>query len=962
MLPVFLTILLGVLAYQMPVQTQIDIGQLGDQLFVPSSEAQRAAQIESGAWYADQLDQDGRGRYRWSRERATIALPGLGSRRDIRLTLNLAGWPADIKRDQPKQPQVEVRVGDQVIGQFTPTPDVRAYTIDVPAQLHETPTLSTLLQITPTFTDTATATDARPKGIRLDAIGIDARGWGTLPDWRVLLGLVFATTLSMGVARNRSRRSWLIVLVGVGVALCGATLIIVARLWLAALLPAIVVLLAGLLVALNWRVLLRVARGVRWRLHESSAFNAGLPAALLVLCVYLLARILVTSLSPDAITIADNTDRWFTILMALSLISGVGLAITASLTVLPRWVLHLRRALLTTRLPAITLGLAAGLWIGYETWLIWNIPVVGHADYADNAVVARNLLRGRGWIVDYVTQFYQLLPGGSVTRVQETWPLLQPLIIAPFMALLGPTPFAARLPNILFLIALTVLIYHIGSRIWDRRVGLIGALLTLGNLLFFRLAFYATSDLALVIWSMAAFWQVYQAVTGDQPAPAVQSARRTFMARLRWLSARHWELAGLFTGLMILQKPSAAIFAVGMGLWVLAVLERRRRARGLSLRQALPWLRPVIVWTALTVLVVSPYLARNLHEFGRLFFSTEAWDAWILYFRGTGDDAWDDIYKIYAPEFYRQFVPGQTGPGLPDRSWILRWGYDLTINKIVQQAVDAWTFFVPPRGKLLNYDMDGVTLTWLMLLGILTLRPRQRRIIGLVASALALYTTFLILYWHTHYEERYFVPFVPWLALLAAWGACRLFDRIAVIGRGRWAGLAGLTLSLALIVGMRPHYREINAELDPQNRSYWGVEWEAELAAMEWIEQNTPRDTVIMTRIPWQVNFYADRPTLMIPNANLDQILQIARYYGADYVMVNALTTSQAERTALKPLVEGLGLPGWTCVYAQPDRYNGRPVLIYRMPKDAVSSARGSDTQAETSNLEPSTCNVEPNS
>ena len=46
----------------------------------------------------------------------------------------------------------------------------------------------------------------------------------------------------------------------------------------------------------------------------------------------------------------------------------------------------------------------------------------------------------------------------------------------------------------------------------------------------------------------------------------------------------------------------------------------------------------------------------------------------MLYFRGTRQEAWEDIYKIYAPAL--------GGPGLPDRSWILRWGWDLTLGKL----------------------------------------------------------------------------------------------------------------------------------------------------------------------------------------------------------------------------------------------------------------------------------------
>jgi hypothetical protein len=959
LLPILLTLLLGGLAYQIPVRAHIAVGQLGDQLFLPSSESQRAEQIAQGAWYADQLDLDGRSR--WSRARATLRLPGLGQGRPIQLTLDAAGWPADVVGAAVAQPTVEVRVGSRLVDSFRPGPERAPHTITIPAEVQTAGPLTITLESSATFTDTARYTDPRPKGIRLAGIDVAAGGPGTRPDWLTLGGLALATALALGVAQrgpgSAARRRWLAPLAGLGMALLGVTALLVVRLWLAALLPWLLLGLALLLALLCWRWWRRLWRAVRWRMRDSTALDAGLIAALLLLCAYLALRPLLTSATPlfpsggDPL-LPESGDRYLRILARLSLLSGVALALVASVTLLPQWALQLRRRLITGRLAAALLGLAAGVWLGYEAWLIATLPFVGHADYADNAVVARNLLRGRGWVVDYVSQFYSLVPGGAVTRPQETWPLLQPLLMLPSFALWGPAPWAARVPNLLFLTALTLLIFHIGARIWDRRVGLIAALLTLTNLFFFRLAIFTTSDLALVVWSMAAFWLVFQATTqvqrignreqGTNEQTNKRTANREPQRRSRFLflaplfsvvsslCSSRWLWAGVFSGLMILQKPSAAIMVLGMGLW--ALWFSRYRTAGQPERLSLrAWLRrrlpALVLWTAITVLVVSPFIVRNLRVFGAPFFSTESYDAWVLYFRGTGDEAWEDIYKVYAPEL--------TDIGQPNRSWILRWGYDLTLGKLATQARDAWDFFAPPKGKLLGYDSDGIAATWLLLLGLLTLRPRQRRLAALVGLPLLLYTAFLVLYWHTHEEQRYFVAFIPWLALVAAGGACWLFDRIAAIGRGRWAGLAGLALSAALISAVAPHWREIDAELDPQNPSYWGVDWVAELEAYAWIAQNTPRDAVIMTRAPWQLTYHADRAALMIPNAGWEQIMQIARYYGADYLVTNNFTTSLPEsRGDLKPLASGEALPGWTLVQTFADRYNGAPVRIYRIPPD----------------------------
>ncbi|HST04512.1 MAG TPA: glycosyltransferase family 39 protein, partial [Chloroflexia bacterium] len=100
-----------------------------------------------------------------------------------------------------------------------------------------------------------------------------------------------------------------------------------------------------------------------------------------------------------------------------------------------------------------------------------------HADYAENANIARSLVEGHGLTVDYTAQFYTDRP--QLTHPADTWPLLQPLLIAPFFMLFGPETWAAKLPNLLILLALAWAVFYVGSRLWDRRAGLVAGLLTL---------------------------------------------------------------------------------------------------------------------------------------------------------------------------------------------------------------------------------------------------------------------------------------------------------------------------------------------------------------------------------------------------------------------------------------------------------------------------------------------------
>ncbi len=610
---------------------------------------------------------------------------------------------------------------------------------------------------------------------------------------------------------------------------------------------------------------------------------------------------------------------------------------------LPETLFKVRRWLIEGWVTPLLLGIAGGLFVAWQLALLHDkLPFVGHADYADNAVVARSILRGEGWRVPYVTQFYWLEPTGSVYRPQETWPLLQPVWMLPWMALLGPTAFAARLSNIVFNVVLLLLVYHIGATIWDRRVGLLAAVLTLINHFFFRLTIFSTTDLGFVVLSMGAIWLFFRAWCATALDPPVARTALVYERGRRrkqpWPSPiALWIGAGVLTGLMVLQKPSGAIFAVAMLAWAAVSWWMGRTRQGVRL----PW-RGVLIWGGLAAIVISPYILRNLLIWGRPLFSTESYDAWILGFKGTRSEAWEEIYRVYFGD-------------LPNRSWILRWGWDRSWGKLWTQVVAVGAYLLPPKAQLLGvpakaaYDnlpwlggaLTASAPTWLALLGLLLLRGRQRMLIGLVATVGVLYTVFLVTYWHAN-EERYFLPFIPWLLLVAMAALCALFDRILAFRGGRFAGLAAILALVVIWSSFVPHVRAIEGELEPTSTDYWGRDWLPDLAAYHWLRDNTERDDVVMTRIPWQLSFEADRPALMIPNVPLTSddpdavtIMRIARYYDADYLLINGMNgPGEIAASALRPLSRGEEIAGFTRVYSGTKQLGRRPIYIYRFPAD----------------------------
>ncbi|NNJ13572.1 hypothetical protein EKD04_024920, partial [Chloroflexales bacterium ZM16-3] len=527
----------GVMAYQAPPSGRVRVGWLGDRLFLGADPGLGAEPIIRGDFYADDLTPDSpTGRSRWTREHARLTLPNVGEGAALDLALTAQGWPADVVGAAVRQPAVAVFADGVQIGEFTPGAGWQTYSLHIPAVAQLGGDLVIDLRSSATFTDTLSfGGDPRPKGLRLAEVSVAPARTDLLavypPVWRavlllcanaLLLSLLLSRLLATATPASERRplgrtRSWTrntqsavyaLTMIGVGVAGIGLAIL---RVWMGAALLVALAAQAVLLLA-AWRgELLALAQALVRRYTVGRGLGYGLVTAALLWFTYSLAQ-------PLGWLGSQGGPLFWAIFPDSLLYSlfGAGL-LTLGLVLgregLPRMADRVVGAVGSRRGAVILLAIFSAIWLGYEATIIAQLPYVGHADYADNAVVARNLVAGRGWVVDYVTQFYRLYDG--LTRPQETWPLLQPLWIAPFFALFGATAWAAKIPNLIFNALLIWLIYRVGTRIWDRRVGLTAAVFVLTNYLFFRLTIYATSDLAFVVFSLGAVYALYRGVRGQ---------------------------------------------------------------------------------------------------------------------------------------------------------------------------------------------------------------------------------------------------------------------------------------------------------------------------------------------------------------------------------------------------------------------------------------------------------------
>jgi len=539
-----------------------------------------------------------------------------------------------------------------------------------------------------------------------------------------------------------------------------------------------------------------------------------------------------------------------------------------------------------------------------------NVPWINHADYADNAVVARNLVQGRGFSVDYVAQFYRDWP--TVRHPAETWPPLQPLMIAVAFAVFGASVGVAKLPNLLIMVGLLVLVFRVGRSLWSPRVGLLAALIVAFNPALFDGVVYPLNDTAFTLLSFGCL--VLLGLLGESwverplgpPMPGGEGLLATPQDSeeaptlltprppQNWGAGGalpRWLLLGVLGGLLLLCKPSGALLLAGGGAWVLWRGWRGGYLRAVLIGGTIAAVVAVAVWL--------PWGIRNQLTFGIPFYSTESQDAWILSYRD-----WENIYKVYVGR-----MP------LPHPRLLVGYGFDAVSDKIVQQFL-----------KMKKDLGDGEILQLLILapavLGGIVVRGRQRAILAALGAGVALYTLFIATYWH--YEQRYTLFLIPWGTLFGAAGLWWLHDRLAE-ARSRVA--AGLAILVVLGMLLWPQWTALrdnwNADLRISNPLI--VAW--------WVRDNTPAEAIVMTRNPWELSFHSERRSVMIPFDNIATIREIGQRYGVTYLQLDHLNERATRRPDLDPLYAGAEeWNGFRKVYDRRDS-NGEGLLVYTFPQ-----------------------------
>jgi len=319
---------------------------------------------------------------------------------------------------------------------------------------------------------------------------------------------------------------------------------------------------------------------------------------------------------------------------------------------------------------------------------------------------------------------------------------------------------AAKAINFAFALATIGLVWCFGRRFFSERAGVLGAA-------FFALSPWVFQTTALEVyvtmgWSLyagLAFFSATAAILGRKGTDDDKSAATggggeppERVSRFQWVA-----LAALATGLATGCKyPSAVLVAAPVAVAFVVC--------GIRDRRFLPWLKRVVLYGAIAIAVASPWFARNV-AFTRN-------PVYPLAYNVFGADHWGARKEA-------RWVQAHAPPG---------WGYAQLRRVLVKVHATECSSVLPYL--FVPFALAGF---------------RRKAAFALVALALGYFILWFLL---THQIERFFVPALPVLCAVSAWGlvqAARTRARIPVLCVAAAVGFfAFYTVSLKNIAsGMR---------------------------------------------------------------------------------------------------------------------------------------------------------------
>ena len=514
-----------------------------------------------------------------------------------------------------------------------------------------------------------------------------------------------------------------------------------------------------------------------------------------------------------------------------------------------------------------------------QAYFVSKVNYVGSLDLQHFANVAGNFLKGNGFTLDYIDEFFVRF--SSISHPEEWGFSGASLIISPFILLFGKTAFAVKLPNMIIgAILFPIVVYFMGKEMFDRKIGFLAAASMLFYPLIFPVSFGGERDTMFAFLLFLGFYLFYKGLkTKDYFYPM-----------------------GVVLGFAFLVRPTAVIVFPALVL-IYYLIEKK-------------FSREFLFGLALSALIMSPWLLRNQLIFGDPLFTPNRYEVWINDYFRYEESLWFHVYW------------GGAMSELPSISWMAK-------------ILGGYTYFAKALSSLASQLVSFFALNILAFLGVAI--AAKRKITGriklwmwfliwlaFVAAALVVYraqirnpvilplrafpyaailltslflftkgseknTMFVVLwgtfaaffsfYWSP--ETRYFLPVIPFLLIFSWMAARRLLNymtekvpMLKKIGVERMLMIILIIFILVSVPQTFGKFFEMHAPFPYQDDNPSKLT----LYMADKIKAVTNPDDVIMGCDAGVLNFYTGRKTVEFPSDTFANTVLIMKTYNVSYL------------------------------------------------------------------------------
>jgi Dolichyl-phosphate-mannose-protein mannosyltransferase len=449
----------------------------------------------------------------------------------------------------------------------------------------------------------------------------------------------------------------------------------------------------------------------------------------------------------------------------------------------------------------------------------------GHADATNTLTVAKNLLAGNGFTVNYVWAFFHLRP---IPHPEDTWPLFYPTLVAISMAIFGNNPLGWRVPNILLVVLTTFLVRRISLEIFKQR-----SIANLTGVLY--LALGPSDTISIFNNTLLTFLFVLACYL---------AAKLT----LRPTGGRMFRL-GLSFGALLLAKPDSVFVVAGisLGIVLLFLLEEKSFDRAAIFRPLYRVALPLVIALALW----SPWLCRNYIVFGDPLFA-EPRSLRIFHRHNNEVFPHEEAYAVRPPPEISEIIHRYDG--------VLPWLW--TEGTIVYDGAR----------RLLFSELGLLAFASLMIAASERHWTRfEIRLVGVSLAGFICHAGFLLL--HFYYVKRYFFPYLPILLVFVIGHVVQRVRGVSTLPRLVYSA----AITVVVLVLAVPQAKQL---IKPFRH---GLPVPPDV---EWIRKNIPPDSRVMTRDPWESYFHTEREAVMIPWGPLQDVKRIMKLYEVRYLVL----------------------------------------------------------------------------